>query len=75
MEAPGIENLSTLSVPALLDKLDSSVRQITMSVLPALATVGLCAGMESMVSPASVCPDTKVGMVTWKWRRVFLIPE
>jgi hypothetical protein len=40
MEAPGIENLSTLSVPALLDKLNSSVRQITMSVFPALVTNG-----------------------------------
>ena len=70
--------IKTPSIPpgsALLDVLEGSVRQITMTVLPALATVGLCAGMESMVSPASVCPDTKVGMVTWKWRRVFLIPE
>lgn len=59
---------------ALLDMLEGSVRQITMSVFPALATVGLCAGMESMATPASACLDTKAGMVTWKWRRVFLIP-
>ena len=57
-----------------LNTLGDSVRQITMTVLPALATVGLCAGMESMATPASACLDTKAGMVTWKWMNVFLIP-
>jgi hypothetical protein len=47
MEVPAIKTLSTLSVSALLYKLEVSVRQITMSVCPVLATMELCARMES----------------------------
>lgn len=54
--------------------LEGSRRQMTMSVLPVLATVGLCARMESMATPASVCLDTKAAIVTWKWVKVFLTP-
>ena len=74
MEAPATKPQSIPSVSALLDMLEGSVRLITMSVLPALATMGLCARMESMATPASVCPDTKAGIVTWKWMNVFLTP-
>jgi hypothetical protein len=55
-----IKILSTLSVSALLDMLEGSVREITMSVLPALVIMALYARMESMVTPASVCLDAKV---------------
>lgn len=74
MEAPAIKTLSILSVSALLGMLEGSVRQITMSVILALATMGLCAKTESTATPASVCLDTKAGIVTWKWMNVFLIP-
>jgi hypothetical protein len=40
--------------------------EITMSVLPALPIMGLYTRMELMASPASVCLDTKSGIVTWK---------
>ena len=73
-EAPVMNALSILSVSSLTDMLEGSVRQITMSVLAGPATMLLCAGMESMATPASVCLDTKAGMVTWKWMNVFLIP-
>lgn len=72
MGAPAIKTLRTLSVSVLLGILEDSVKQIIMSVLPALPTIGLCARMESMVTPASV--DTKAGIVTLKWMNAFLIP-
>ena len=74
MEAPAIKTLSTLHVSALLDMLEGSVRQITMSVLLARDTMGLCARVESIATPDSVCLDTKAGIVTCKWMKVFLIP-
>ncbi|EDL82369.1 rCG28590 [Rattus norvegicus] len=49
--------------------LEVSVIQIAMSILPALAAMGLCAGMESMPTPASVWLDTKAGTVTWNWKK------
>lgn len=61
-------------VCTLLDKVEGSVRQITMSVLPALATMGLCARIESMATPVAVCLDTKTGIATWNWMNVSLIP-
>lgn len=64
--AHAMKTLRTLSVSALLDMLEDSVRQTTMSVLLTLATMGLCARMGPMVTPASVCLDTKAGTVTWK---------
>ena len=64
MESPVIKDLSTMSVSALLVMLDVSVRQMIMRVLPALATVGLCARMKSMVTLASVFLDTKAATVT-----------
>lgn len=64
-----------MPVPALLVMLECSVRQITMIILPALDTVRLCARTESVATPpASLCLDTNVDIVTWKWVTVFLIP-
>lgn len=42
--------------------------------LPALATMGLDAEMELMAILASVCLDTKAGIVTGKWMNLHLIP-
>lgn len=64
MGASAIKTLRTPSVSLMLDMLDASVKQITMTVLPVLATMGLCAKMESTC--ASVCLDPKAGIVSWK---------
>lgn len=50
------------------------LRQIEMSVLPALTTTGLCARMESMATPASMFLVIKADIVTWNQINVFLIP-
>lgn len=68
MEEAAIMILSTSSVSALLDMLEGSVRQITMSVLPTLDKIGLYTRIESMAipTPGSVSLDTKTGIVFWK---------
>ena len=73
MEAPDIKTLSILSVLALLDMLQGSVRQMTMNVLPALAKMQLCTRIESVATPASVCLETKADIGSWKWMNVCLI--
>lgn len=45
-----------------------------MSVLPAFATMRLCTWMGSMASLASMCFDTKDGIVTGKQMNAFLFP-
>ena len=58
-DVPVINALNTLSVSVLLDMLESSVRQITMKMFPGPTTMGLCARIESMTTPALVCLDNK----------------
>lgn len=74
VKALSIKTLVILSVFILLDRLEGSMREITVSALPALAIMGLCAQIESMATPASVCLNTKAGIVIWNWMNVFLIP-
>lgn len=57
MVASVIKTLSTLSVSTLLDMLEGSIRQMIMSGLPFLATMGLYARKKSITTPASVCLD------------------
>lgn len=74
MEAPAIRALSILSALAWVEMLEGSVRHMTVSVLPALATMQPCTRRESIAMPASVSLGTKVGTVAWKWMNAFLIP-
>lgn len=73
MEAPAIKTRSTLSAFTLLDMSEGSVRLITVSVLPAHVTLGLCVSIESMANPASVFLNAQIGIVTWNWMSLFLI--
>lgn len=73
-EVFAVRTLFTLSASVLMDMLEGSVKTILMSVLPALATMGPCARMESTAIPASVSQDIKAAIVTWKWMNVFRIP-
>lgn len=68
MEEPNIKTPSIPPGSALLDMLEGSVRQITMSVLPTLDKIGLYTRIESMAipTPGSVSLDTKTGIVFWK---------
>lgn len=62
--------LCILCASALLDMLEDSVSWTTTSVLPALATRGQCARMNTMAAPACVALDIKPGIVAWKWVNV-----
>jgi hypothetical protein len=67
MEAPAIMTLST-PYPA------GYAGRLCETDLLALTTMELCARKETMVPAASLCLDTKAGMVSWSWMEVFLIP-
>lgn len=55
--------------------LEGSVRQIIMSVLPALAPMGICDRMESMASPVSLYLETKADFVTSGMKRELEIDD